>query len=129
MCGTRRGRRQEGGSCCPGAGRVRGFIQPQILLLLAQAPRHGYELMDLLGGDEDAPGVDPGFLYRTLRRFEKLGLVQSSWDTERQGPARRVYKITPEGVEYLHAWVANVRRTRQRLDRFLADYQSFCERG
>jgi len=116
--------------CCPPEGRVRGFLQPWLLLSLAQKPAHGYELMERLGQDEDTPGADPGLLYRTLRQFEEDGLVRSSWETEGRGPARRVYEITDEGVEYLHAWAVNIRRIRERLDRFLAEYQAhFGQKG
>jgi len=109
---------------------VRGFVQPWLLLSLAQKPAHGYELMERLGQDKDTPGADPGLLYRTLRQFEEDGLVRSSWDTKGSGPARRVYEITDEGLEYLHAWAVNIRRTRERLDRFLAEYQAhFREEG
>jgi len=93
------------------------------LLLLADRPAHGYELMERLGQGND-PGADPGLLYRTLRQFEAEGLVRSSWDTEGHGAARRVYEITVEGIEYLHAWAVNIRRTRDRLERFLAEYES-----
>jgi poly-beta-hydroxybutyrate-responsive repressor len=88
-----------------------------------QKPAHGYELMDRLAQERDGSTVGPGLLYRTLRQFEEEGLVHSSWDTEGHGPARRVYEITDEGRDYLHAWVVNIRRTRERLDRFLADYE------
>ena len=112
------------GHCCPPRGRVRSFIQPWLLLLLAQKSAHGYELMDRLSQDDDTPGADPGLLYRTLRQFEVEGLVRSSWNTAGHGPARRVYEITEEGLEYLHAWVVNIRRTRERLDRFLSEYEA-----
>ncbi|HJX38361.1 MAG TPA: helix-turn-helix transcriptional regulator [Anaerolineae bacterium] len=98
-------------------------MQPKLLLLLAQRPAHGYELMESMAQEEDT-NVDPGLLYRTLRQFEEDGLVRSSWDTEGRGAARRVYEITDEGLEYLHAWAMNIRRTRERLERFLADYQT-----
>jgi PadR family transcriptional regulator PadR len=51
--------------------------------------------------------------------------VSSSWDTESRGPARRVYEITAEGLEYLRAWVMELRRTRERLDRFLREYEVY----
>ncbi len=121
MCGRHRG---EGGHCCPGAGRVRGLVQPWLLLLLAQKSAHGYELIERLAQEEDTPPADPGLLYRTLRQFEEEGLVRSSWDTEGRGPARRVYELTEEGLEYLHGWAATVRRTRERLERFLAEYEA-----
>jgi len=39
------------------------------------------------------------------------------------GPARRVYELTDRGVEYLHAWAANIRRTKAPLERLLAEYK------
>jgi len=114
-----------GASRCDRQGaRVRSFMQPRLLLLLAQKPAHGYELMERLGQDDD-PGADPGLLYRTLRQFEEDGLVHSSWDTQGRGPARRVYEITDEGLDYLRAWAANIRRTRERLERFLTEYEAY----
>ena len=122
MCDERHGHGR--GSRC---GRhVRGFIQPRLLLLLARKATHGYELMDALRsaqGDESL--ADPGMLYRTLRQFEEDELVTSSWDTEGHGPARRVYKLTEAGREYLEWWVADIRETRARLEQFLAEYESF----
>ena len=125
MCEGHAGRHVDGhGGCCSRTERVRGFLQPWLLLLLAQGPTHGYRLMEELARDADTPAADPGLLYRTLRQFEQEGLVHSSWDAEGSGPARRIYEITPQGLDYLHAWAANIRRTRGRLDRFLAEYES-----
>lgn len=123
MCSRHHGDKEAGGRFNPRGGPVRGYIQPRLLLLLADRPAHGYELMERLGQGND-PGADPGLLYRTLRQFEAEGLVRSSWDTEGHGAARRVYEITVEGIEYLHAWAVNIRRTRDRLERFLAEYES-----
>jgi len=121
MCEQHHGHAR-GGRCCPPRGGMRGWIQARLLLLLVQKPSHGYELMERLGQDEEAPEADPGLLYRTLRQFEEDGLLRSTWDTERPGPARRLYEVTPEGEEYLHAWAANIRQARKGLDRFLAEY-------
>ncbi|MEO0250181.1 MAG: PadR family transcriptional regulator [candidate division WOR-3 bacterium] len=123
MCNGHHGQMGEG-RCCPTGGRVRGFIQPWLLLLLLQKPSHGYELMDRLAQSEEAPGAEPGLLYRTLHQLEEEGLVRSAWDTEGSGPARKLYQVTPEGVEYLHAWAVNIRRTRARLDSFLKEYET-----
>ncbi len=114
---------------CPRIERMWGFVQPWLLLLLARKPAHGYELMEQLGRDEDTPAADPGLLYRTLRQFEEEGLVRSSWDTSSAGAARRVYELTDQGREYLHAWAVNIRRTRERLDRFLAEYETHFSIG
>ena len=110
------------GCHCRG-GRIRGFVQPRLLLQLTQKPAHGYELMEALGAAADDPAPDPGTLYRTLRGLEEDGLVRSTWETGDSGPARRVYELTEQGIEYLHAWAASIRATRARLDRFLAEYE------
>ncbi len=105
--------------CCTPGCRVHGLLQPWLLLLLHNSPSHGYHLLEKLGADELATSADPGLLYRTLRQLEQDGMVASTWDTEGSGPARRRYEITPEGVDFLHAWVDEVRRVQQRLDHFL----------
>ena len=114
------------GCRCMG-GRLRGMIQPRLLLSLEQRRSHGYELMEILGQEGDSP--DPGSLYRTLRSLEEEGLVCSSWDTSNAGPARRVYELTDLGLDHLHTWVADIRKTRQRLDDFLAEYQNRFPEG
>jgi len=129
MCSGHHGGHEGIGGCCGPGSRVRGFIQPWLLLLLLQKPSHGYELMERLAKDEETPDTDPGMLYRTLRQIEEDGLVKSSWDTEGKGPARRLYEVTPEGVEYLHTWAINIRRTRNRLDRFLTVYETHFQEG
>ena len=82
--------------------------------------------MEQLDEDEGA-AIDPALLYRTLRRFQADGLVTSTWDTRGGGAARRVDEITDEGLEYLHAWAVEIRRTRQRLDRFLREYEVYFQ--
>lgn len=109
-------RAEEG--CCLG-GHLRGFLQPCLLLLLSQGASHGYELMERLAHEPAMPQADPGLLYRTLRQMEAEGLVTSSWDTEGQGPARRRYTITPEGLALLHAWAARLAAMRADIDAFL----------
>jgi PadR family transcriptional regulator PadR len=120
------GRGHRGKRRHPPGGHVRSFVQPQLLFLLARKPAHGYELMEQLDEGEGA-AIDPAQLYRTLNRFQADGLVSSSWNTEAPGPARRVYEITAEGLEYLHAWAVDIRRTRQRLDRFLQEYEVYFQ--
>lgn len=111
------------GCRCRG-GRLRGFIQPRLLLQLAQKPAHGYELMDVIS-QEDELSTDPGSLYRILRAMEEDGLVKSNWDTSGGGAARRIYQITDQGMDHLHAWMVSIRKTRQMLDNFLAEYETY----
>jgi len=103
--------------------RVPNFSQPRLLLELAKKTSHGYELIERLGQEGD-PTPDPGNFYRMLRSLEEDGLVCSIWDTQNSGPARRVYELTDQGMEFLHAWAATIHQTKQSLDRFLSDYEN-----
>lgn len=107
-----------------GATRIERFVEPCILLLLAEASRHGYSLRDELIRREWVEDVDFGHLYRTLRRMEEAGLVTSEWAEEGPGPLKRVYRLAPAGKKLLQAWAASLRQTRQVLDKFLRAYDA-----
>ncbi|GAB0115292.1 PadR family transcriptional regulator [Acidisoma sp. C75] len=85
-----------------GRGRGRFFEQGQlrlvILALIAEAPRHGYEVIkaieDRLGGGYSP---SPGVIYPTLTLLSELGYATVS-ETE---AGRKLYSITPEGAAYL----------------------------
>ena len=123
---NRHGQNRRGDPRRPPGARVRSFVQPRVLLHLAQKPAHGYELLEQLD-DEAGGAIDPALLYRTLHRFQARGLVSSTWDSAGRGPARRVYEITADGLEYLHAWAVELGRTRERLDRFLHEYEVYFQ--
>ena len=103
--------------------RVERLVEPALLLLLHERPRHGYDLLEnipaLVG---DGAEVDLGNLYRLLRGLEAEGLVTSQWDVGAPGPARRIYTLTPAGARLLEAWAKALRSTatvvRTLLDRF-----------
>jgi PadR family transcriptional regulator len=103
--------------------RVERLVEPALLLLLRERPRHGYDLLEnvpvLVG---DGTEVDLGNLYRLLRTLEAEGLVSSQWDVEAGGPARRIYTLTPAGTQLLEAWGTALRATggviKTFLDRF-----------
>jgi hypothetical protein len=79
---------------------------------LSKKPAYGYQLRGILAEEDDHPAPDPGTLYRTSRQPEEEELVRSTWDTGGTGPARRIYELTNQGLEYLHAWAVNLRHTR-----------------
>ncbi len=114
----------EGATCGCGGGRMKRFLEPCLLLLLLRGQAHGYELLRQLqefGFDPDQQ--DPGLMYRTLRRLERDGYLTSSWDTESGGPARRLYEVTLEGKDLLHAWAGVIQRNVQTLQAFLRSYR------
>ena len=99
-------------------GRPRELLGPTLLVLLAESPGHGYELMERLrpvGFDWGGPGP----IYRELRSLEDAGHITSNWFLGQRGPGRRVYEITPSGRESLDRSVAGVLG----LQRLIAEYQ------
>ena len=123
----RRWRGGRGEAACPR--RIYRFVVPCLLLLLHRDPSHGYSLIEELSefGFEETP-IDPSVVYRYLREIEEKGLVTSAWQTEGGGgPPRRVYRITPDGDQYLAWWVRDLRETAKVLKRFLAAYEEHME--
>jgi PadR family transcriptional regulator PadR len=98
------------------------------MLLLHCNESYGYELVEGLNqfGFEQNP-ADLSTVYRVLRSLEEQELVISRWDTEGAGPARRLYKITEEGDQFLAWWVQDLRATDRMLHHFLESYHSHME--
>jgi len=80
-----------------------------VLGLLAEQPRHGYDI-----AAELEPGSEVGevwrlpraLVYRAIGRLESLGLVEpEGTEPGRGGPPRTVHGATPEGAERFRAWL------------------------
>ncbi len=99
------------------------FNEPMLLLLLRERPTHGYELLEQLESLANGEHVDVGNLYRVLRALEEDGLVESEWNADLPGPAKRTYRITDEGLRLLDEWAGALERARARLDVFLERYR------
>lgn len=104
---------------CDG-GQPKNFLRPCLLLLLAEGPAHGYDLLERLG--DFGFSRDPGGLYRALRTLEREGLVLSRWEVSDSGPDRCRYQVTPMGREWLVAWARTLDETRRILGRFLVRF-------
>jgi poly-beta-hydroxybutyrate-responsive repressor len=66
--------------------------------------------------------MNPGTLYRTLRQMEEDGMVVSSWETSKGGPARRMYTITDSGKAYLDFWAKSLEQYQRMMDTFFRIY-------
>jgi DNA-binding PadR family transcriptional regulator len=104
------GPRRHGWGTPPGGGfgNLPRFIEPVVLYLLKKLGcAHGYQLASELPEHALTEAViDRGALYRTRRQLEAAGYVSSDWDVSAAGPARRLYRLTPAGDEFLHHWSA-----------------------
>ncbi len=91
----------------------RGDIPTLILAVLHHAPLHGYGIARAVADlSHDALQLREGALYPALRTLEEQGLVQSTWEVQPSGPARRVYHLTTAGqtaaTERVRQWHAYV---------------------
>lgn len=101
--------------------RPRNWLVPVILLALREWNSYGYELMERSAafGFET---MNPGTLYRTLRQMENDGVVESTWETSKGGPARRMYSITDAGEAYLDFWAQALEQYQRNMDAFFRLY-------
>src|SRR6185436_508154 len=103
-----------GGGDMMRAGRMleQGDLRLLALALIAEQPRHGYEIIKVLEDKTEgwyAPS--PGIVYPTLTYLE-----ESSYVTAQTDGAKRLYTITGEGRAYLESNRAFVDAVIERLD-------------
>jgi len=133
MCHShRQGRKRvdsEQNACGCSEQRAPRLLQPFILLVLKGKDSYGYELIEKISDFRfhDSP-PDVGAIYKNLRNMEKEGLVKSKWDTKGSGPAKRIYRITPQGEEILHGWAVTIRKRKEALGQFLRLYQGHYDK-
>ncbi len=106
-----------------GEGLSRSYVRPCLLLLLAEGPSHGYELLEQVRrlGVRNA---DAGGLYRCLRAMEQSGVVSSWWEPSQAGPARRSYLLTEAGREALESSSTTLQEVHRLLGALLARYDA-----
>ena len=121
--------RHKNQSCSCAMGNLYRFVEPLILYLLkTKGSIHGYELIDALNHHALTDSViEPGALYRNLRRLEVNGHVESAWDTTGSGPAKRLYVLTPKGEEHFREWVDVLSRLADSMHSFVEEAKPLCE--
>lgn len=80
----------------------RGSAELAILALLADQPRHGYEIAKQI--EKQTGGVlrfDVASLYPVLYGLERRGYVIGEWEKAPSGRERRYYTLTPQGRKKL----------------------------
>lgn len=96
-------------------------VRNALLGLLAENPRHGYELhaaFEAMVGGEKNWDVKPSQIYTTLSRLEESGFVMTEGLQQAGGPEKRVYAITPDGKLALAAWFASGVELEHQRDEF-----------
>jgi len=81
----------------------RGILKLAVLKLLAEMPRHGYDLIRAVR--EKGWGGGAGSVYPLLGALERAGLI-----TGREEGERRIYELTEEGRRLLGDHAADLER-------------------
>lgn len=77
---------------------LHGTLDVLIMKTLADAPRHGYEIVRYLGTSTGgAVSVEDGSLYPALYRLEKKGQIKGEWGVTDAGRRARFYRLTARG--------------------------------
>jgi PadR family transcriptional regulator, regulatory protein PadR len=110
--------------------RPRNWLVPVTLAMLSQSSSYGYDIMERVV-EFGFEAVNPGTVYRTLRKMEKDGLCESEWETNPSsgGPARRVYSLTDAGGAYMDLWVRSMEQYQQTMDDWLLAYKRAVSRS
>jgi DNA-binding PadR family transcriptional regulator len=102
-----------------------GELRLVLLKLIADQPRHGYELIRAI--EELTGGVyvpSPGVVYPTLTMLHEMAQIEEA----ASGGARKAFAITPEGSEHLASRKAEVEALFERLAQ-LADARERTDGG
>jgi len=88
---------------------LRGLLNLAILCLINQKPTYGGEIHQNLKKSFGINAPRP-LVYILLRRLEKNGLITSTWHIQESGPAKRMYRITEEGLEFLNDAIKRLKK-------------------
>lgn len=100
----------------------RNYLHACLLLLIAESPTHGYDLLERLA-ELGLTSVDSGAVYRALRALNRDGLLDSWWEESGPGPVRRRYRLSDAGAASLGAWAGTVGASASSLNSFLSRHR------
>jgi PadR family transcriptional regulator, regulatory protein PadR len=84
----------------------RGTLELCVLALVDSKPRYGYDLVTALEQWEPLAAKE-GTVYPLLRRLQREGKIEGSWQESVAGPPRKYYQLTPHGRALLGRMAAD----------------------
>ncbi|MFI1386587.1 PadR family transcriptional regulator [Embleya sp. NPDC020886] len=91
--------------------RVGNTLALAVLALVAEQPRHPYEIAQVLRsrGKENSIKINYGSLYTVVRNLEKHGLITATGvDREGRRPERTTYAVTEAGDAEMREWLGEL---------------------
>ncbi len=99
---------------------LKGVLEGCVLAVISKGETYGYEILSVLidGGFDN---LIEGTLYPVLTRLQKKGLIACRMGKSPLGPSRKYFSITPEGEQYLAAFVENYTKVTQAAMHILSE--------
>lgn len=86
----------------------KGVLELCILYQLKDRELYGYQIMKAI--KDQFSDVYDGSIYAILRRLNAEGYTQTYVRDSPSGPARKYYRITPAGLDYLNTMITEWRK-------------------
>ena len=101
----------------------KGILEYCILNIISRGEVYASDMLDELTAARMI--VVEGTLYPLLTRLKNAGLLEYKWVESKSGPPRKYYKLTGEGINFLHGltetWSEVVRSTEMIINRSKAN--------
>ncbi|KGR78947.1 PadR family transcriptional regulator [Ureibacillus sinduriensis] len=94
-----------------------------LLLFLTKGDSYGGELLQKCEEELPINPIDSAILYRTLKKLEEEGAVESYLNTSNQDKPIRMYKITTVGKRKLEEFQRDIEEKMKNLTFFLEEYK------
>ena len=98
---------------------LRGLLHLLVLKILSKEPMRGIDVRSKLK-EELGLDIPASAVYIILGMLENKGLVTSSWEVGEKKAARKIYRITEEGLEYLNEAVSRIKDYKKIFDYLLS---------
>ncbi|AOA01509.1 MULTISPECIES: PadR family transcriptional regulator [Carnobacterium] len=76
----------------------KGVLELCVLVILEKKDCYGYELIETISKHIE---ISEGTIYPLLRKLTKEGLCTTYLQESNEGPSRKYYQVTEDGVAYL----------------------------
>ena len=96
----------------------KGVLEICVLTLISKKDMYGYEIVQNISKIIE---VNEGTIYPILRRLTKEGDFETYILESNEGPARKYYKITAEGIENLNRLKSEWNEFVHAVNKFLND--------
>jgi DNA-binding PadR family transcriptional regulator len=105
------------------------WLQFMILRVICEKPSYGYDVIkEIEAISNGRHQVKSGTMYTTLRRMEQEKLLTSEWKKSKEGPDKRIYKITQKGKLFLKKWLEMVIERKKMMDKMANFYERYFGR-